>query len=52
VFIMAVLVWVILLVALGIGVFARWRESRRWRRATYANADKGRGRRPAQPEYF
>jgi len=49
---MVILIWVILLVALGIGVFARWREGRRWRRATFGGIDKARGRKPSLPEYF
>jgi hypothetical protein len=52
VFIMAILICVILLVVLGFGVFARWREGRRWRRATFEGIDKARGRKPSLPEYF
>jgi hypothetical protein len=49
---MAVLVWVILLAALGIGVFARRLESRRWDRIDLEAIDKDRGHRPAPSKYL
>jgi hypothetical protein len=52
VLIMAVLIWIILLVALGIGVFARRRESRHWDRVDLEIINKTRGGRPAPPKYL
>lgn len=49
---MAVLIWIILLVALGIGVFARRRESRHWDRVDLEIINKTRGGRPAPPKYL
>jgi hypothetical protein len=52
VLIMAILIWVILLVALGIGVFARRRERRHWDHVDLEITNKTRGGRPAPPRYL
>jgi hypothetical protein len=49
---MAILIWVILLVALGIGVFARRRERRHWDHVDLEITNKTRGGRPAPPRYL
>ena len=49
---MAVLIWIILLAAIGIGAYARRRRDRHWDHVAFEVLDKTHGHRPAPPKYL
>jgi hypothetical protein len=49
---MAVLIWIILLAAIGFGVCARRRRDRHWDHVVFEVFDKTHGHRPVPPKYL